>query len=55
LVAPVAEVEKPIQKEVQKPPEIQPVNVADLESKMSTLAIAAVAAYGDAVNTIRGL
>jgi len=54
LVAPVAEVDKPIQKDVKKPPETQPVNVADLESKISTLAIAAVAAYSDATNTIRG-
>lgn len=55
MVAPVAEVDKPIQKDVKKPPETQPVNVEDLESKISTLAIAAVAAYGDAVNTVRGL
>jgi mitofilin len=50
---PVAEVDKPIQEDVKKPPETHQVNVADLESKISTLAIAAVAAYGDAVNTIR--
>jgi len=55
LVAPVVEVDKPIQKDVKKPPETHPVNVGDLESKISTLAIAAVAAYGDAANTIRGL
>lgn len=55
MVAPVSEVDKPIQEVVKKPPETHPVNVADLESKISTLAIAAVAAYGDAVNTIRGL
>jgi len=50
---PVSEVHKPIQEDVKKPPETHPVNVADLEGKISTLAIAAVAAYGDAVNTIR--
>jgi hypothetical protein len=55
LVAPVTEVDKPIPKDVKKTPETHPVNVADLESKISTLALAAVAAYGDAANTIRGL
>ena len=54
MVAPVSEVDKPIQEDVKKPRETHPVNVADLESKISTLGIAAVAAYGDAVSTIRG-
>jgi hypothetical protein len=44
----------PIEKDLKKLPETHVKNLADLESKVSTLAIAAVSAYDDAANAIRG-
>ncbi|KAJ4445974.1 hypothetical protein ANN_12660 [Periplaneta americana] len=51
----VAQIDKPApeEKELKKLPETHPKNLADLESKISTLAIATVAAYGDATNAIK--
>jgi hypothetical protein len=56
FVISVAEVDKPpsIEKDSKKLPETHPKNLADLESKISTLAVAAVAAYSDASSAIRG-
>jgi hypothetical protein len=52
----VAEISKPsaVEKDIKKLPEKHVTNLADLESKISTLAISAVAAYDDAANAIRG-
>ncbi|XP_069695469.1 MICOS complex subunit Mic60 [Periplaneta americana] len=51
----LAQIDKPApeEKELKKLPETHPKNLADLESKISTLAIATVAAYGDATNAIK--
>jgi hypothetical protein len=49
-----AEISKPAEKDPKTHPEIHPKNLADLDSRISTLAIAAVAAYGDAAGAVRG-
>jgi hypothetical protein len=50
----VAEISKPAEKDPKTHLETHPKSLADLDSRISTLAIAAVAAYGDAANAVRG-
>ncbi|XP_023712428.1 MICOS complex subunit Mic60 isoform X2 [Cryptotermes secundus] len=47
------EISKPAEKVPKTHPELHPKNLADLESRISTLSIAAVSAYGDAANAVR--
>jgi hypothetical protein len=54
IVISVAEINKPVEKDLKTIPETHPKNLADLESRISTLAIAAVAAYSDAASAVRG-
>lgn len=47
------EITKPAEKDPKTHPETHPKSLEDLESRISTSAIAAVAAYGDAANAVR--
>jgi hypothetical protein len=54
ISAPEIDKPPPAEKNVKKLPETHVKNLADVDSKVSTLAIAAVAAYDDAANAVRG-
>ncbi|KDR13531.1 MICOS complex subunit Mic60 [Zootermopsis nevadensis] len=51
--APEIDKRPPAEKDLKKLPETHVKNLADLESKVSTLAIAAISAYDDAANAVR--